>query len=279
MNIGITLDEKYIDEVGINNYLDKYIKMVNSIELTLHKELFTKDTQNNIAKYAKDNSLDITYHVPDFISPHYDLTRFKENTLNTKDTYIKLLNSIEEIQGILNTSSLAAIHGGSIIYDKMKSYNSTLSFFDWILNYMAKKNYNLTLGLEILPEWQDNVCTSREDALNIVQEFSTTTLGICLDIAHDYYNNAFKYVSLDRNLLNYINYVHIHGIKKTTPVLDHIGLRGSDLVYIDYIKALQASSYSGILNLELLSKHCDDYSSTLDKSLLDIHDTMSSITR
>lgn len=271
MNTSITLDEIYMAKHGINQYLEKYQHAISGIELTPHIELFDKETQGHIASYCSNHNLDVNYHAPDFISPYFDIGNYTTDKIRTTDEYTNFIDNICRIQGITNKIGTIAIHGGSINNDRNRAFNSTLKFFDWILNYLSRSNININLSIELLANRHDNIGCSRDETKSIVNEFNTSNLGICFDITHDYYNNGFKYLPMDDGILQLINYVHIHGIKNTIPIADHIDLRDSDLIFNDYILGLKSASYNGFINLELLSKTCADYDTALHNSLIDLN--------
>lgn len=261
MKIGYTLDEKILDVLPAAELLAKTREMgISSIEVSPDESIMAKNVYLDIARLSNELSMEINYHVPYFADNFlYEIMNFKEYPNEVKSKYEALISIISDIQNITCRPSILTLHGASISEKetKDKSLYNTLSFHDWLLNFLDKKNIDLKLALETLNKNEDVVGGCREDIMYIINEFKNSKLGICWDICHDAVNYYPGKMSMHDEFFENIIYCHIHGfsIEKNK---SHISLRNSDIKFDKQLKLLSDKGYKGIINLELLVKYCGD---------------------
>ncbi|WP_425446698.1 TIM barrel protein [Dethiothermospora halolimnae] len=262
MKLGFTFDEKILNKIEINKLLSKASEIgVSSIELSPDKNIIDVKKYLDIAKVANDYSVDINYHIPYFADNNlYEIMNFKEHETKVKEKYVSLLSIIEEIEQLISKKSIIVVHGAN--YNNIESFNkgiyNMLSFIDWILNFLSRKNINISLALETLRKEQSRVIgDTREDIFKIVNDFNSNRLGVCWDITHDTMNYYPHEPPLNDDFLNKIIYTHIHGIDLNNNK-SHFSIKNSDIDFNREVEFLKNNNYDGILNLELLVSHCGD---------------------
>jgi sugar phosphate isomerase/epimerase len=261
MNIGFTLDEKIFDRIPPNELLFKTNEMgASSIEVSPDKTVLPGNTYCEIAKLCDELNIETNYHVPYFAHDFlYEIMNFNEYRKDIKCKYESLVSIISDMQSIICKPSILTIHGA--VYkdsaNKEKALYNTLSFLDWYLNFLDKKNIQLELAIETLNKNEAAIGSSREDIVYISSEFKGSQLGVCLDICHDSFNYYPGKAPLDNAFYENIIYSHIHGIdiKKS---ISHIALKKSDIDFKEQIDFLLQNNYSRIINLELLVNFCGD---------------------
>ncbi|SHJ97863.1 TIM barrel protein [Paramaledivibacter caminithermalis] len=263
MIIGFTLDEKIFDKITPIELLYQTKKMgTRGIEVSPDEKILPINTYYEIAKLCNELDIEINYHVPYFADNFlYEIMNFNEYKKNIKSKYEALISIISNMQSIICKPSILTIHGANYegFENKEKALYNTLSFFDWYLNFLDKKNIHVRLALETLNKNQDVIGNSREDIKNITREFMDSKLGICLDICHDSFNYYPGKAKLEDNFYKDIIYCHIHGIniKKS---ISHIAIKNSDIDFKEQINFLLDKNFQGVLNLELLVSLCgNDY--------------------
>ncbi|MTI64995.1 MAG: sugar phosphate isomerase/epimerase [Firmicutes bacterium] len=267
MKLGYTFDEKILKEISINDFFKKiYNEKIKSIEISPDEKLLSLDEYKKIAELSTDKKININFHVPYFIDELYEIMNLNNNRKDVIDSYKKLLKLINELQDITCKSSMLVIHGGKYKKKEKKSKGIyfTLSFLDWMLNFIERKKLNITLAFETLNKENDRqVGDTREDVSYIINKFNDSKLGICWDITHDYFNNQKKIKFNDLSIKD-IYYCHIHGRIKNK---SHTSIKKSDIDFSKQLNYLIKNDYNGILNIELLSQYSKKY---LDDLLNDI---------
>ncbi|MCG8540120.1 MAG: sugar phosphate isomerase/epimerase [Clostridia bacterium] len=260
MKIGYTLDEKIFKTISPTELLSKTKKMgISSIEVSPDEKILCLKKYFEIAKLSKELDIEINYHVPYFADRFlYEIMSFKEYRRDVKLKYEGLLSIISDIQNITCKPSILIIHGASFTGEnKEEALYNTLKFLDWLLNFLDRNNIKLKLALETLNKNESVIGNSREDILYILNQFTGSKLGVCLDICHDASNYYPGKVSIDDDFYNSIIYCHIHGIDIKESI-SHIALKNSDIDFKQQINFLVDKNFKGILNLELLVSFCGD---------------------
>ncbi|WP_432663480.1 TIM barrel protein [Wukongibacter baidiensis] len=259
MQIGYTFDEKILDAISPVELLSQTKEMgVSSIEISPDEKILSRKKYIHISKLCSDLDIEIHYHVPYFADHFlYEIMNFKEYKKDIKTKYETLMSIISDIQNITCKPSILTIHGANYEDNKEqeKAFNNTLTFLDWLLNFLEKRNLSLKLALETLNKSEQVIGNSREDISYILNEFKGSKLGICWDICHDSYNYYPGKISLEDNFYDNIIYSHIHGID-LSEAKSHISIKNSDINFDDEVNFLLDKNYTGILNLELLKSFC-----------------------
>lgn len=261
MNIGFTLDEKIFDKITPIELLTKTKEMgIGGIEVSPDEKILSRNTYYEIAKLCNELNIEINYHVPYFADNFlYEIMNFHEYKKNIKTKYEALISIISDMQNIICKPSILTIHGAGFSEptNREKALYSTLSFLDWYLNFLYKRNIDLKLALETLNKNEAAIGNCRDDINYISSEFKGSKLGICLDICHDAFNYYPGKASLDDDFYENIIHTHIHGIdiKKS---ISHISVKNSDIDFEDQINFLLDKDFKGVLNLELLVSFCGE---------------------
>lgn len=261
MKIGYTLDEKILDILPPNELLSKTKEMgISSIEVSPDESIMPRDTYIEIAKISNELNIEINYHVPYFADNFlYETMNFREYTKDIKSKYESLISIISDIQNITCKPSILTVHGASFSEKETrdKALYNTLSFHDWVLNFLDKRNIDLKLALETLNKNEAVIGSCREDIIYIINEFRCSKLGVCWDICHDSFNYSPGKTPIDDSFYEDIIYCHIHGID-IEKNKSHISIKNSDINFDDQIGLLSDKGYKGVLNLELLVHYCGD---------------------
>jgi len=260
MKIGYTLDEKIFDTISPVRLLSQTKEMgISSIEVSPDEKILSPKSYFEIARLCRELNIEINYHVPYFADSFlYEIMNFRDYKKDIKSKYEALMSIISDIQNIACKPSIITIHGASYKDDnqtKKEALYSTLSFLDWLLNLLDKKNIHLKLCLETLNKNEPVIGNCREDITYISNEFKGSKLGICWDISHDSYNYYPGKAPLDENFYSNIIYCHIHGVD-TEKSISHISIKDSDIDFNEQINFLIDKGFKGILNLELLVNFC-----------------------
>ena len=255
MKIGYTLDEKILDTLPPVELLARTKEMgISSIEISPDESIMPKSTYIEIAKLSNELDIEINYHVPYFADNFlYEMMNFSEYTKEIKSKYEALISIISDIQNITCSPSILTVHGASFTdkESRDKALYNTLSFHDWLLNFLDKRNIDLKLALETLNKNETVIGSCREDIMYITKEFSGSKLGVCWDICHDAFNYYPGKPTMDDSFYENIIYCHIHGmdIEKNK---SHISISNSNINFDDQIGLLLDKGYKDVLNLELL---------------------------
>lgn len=261
MNIGFTLDEKIFDKITPQELLSRTKEMgISSIEVSPDEKILPRNTYCEVARLCSELDISINFHVPYFADNFlYETMNFYEYKKDIKAKYEALISIISDMQSIICKSSILTFHGGAFkgSENRGKALYNTLSFLDWYLNFLDKKNIHIKLALETLNKNESAIGNCREDINYISNEFKGSKLGVCLDICHDAANYYPGKPSFDDDLFNNIIHCHIHGIdiKKS---ISHISVKNSDIDFNEYINFLIHRKFDGILNLELLVSFCGE---------------------
>lgn len=261
MKIGYTLDEKIFDTISPIELLSTTKEMgISSVEISPDKKILSPKSYFEIAKLCTELDIEINYHVPYFADSFlYEIINFHEYKKDIQSKYEALMSIISDIQNINCSSSLITIHGASYEDNetKEKALYSTLSFLDWLLNLLDRKNIHLKLCLETLNKNEHVIGNCREDITYILNEFRGAKLGACWDICHDAYNYYPGKAPFDENFYNNIFYCHIHGVNVEKSI-SHISIKNSDIDFKEQLNYLIDKGFKGVLNLELLVNFCKD---------------------
>lgn len=261
MKIGYTLDEKILDILPPIELLSKTKEMgISSIEVSPDESIMPKNTYLEIAKLSRNLSIDINYHIPYFADNFlYEMMNFQEYKTDIKAKYEALISIIYDMQNIICRPSILTVHGArfSDKERKDKALYNTLSFHDWLLNFLDKRNIELKLALETLNKNENTIGNCREDIAYIINEFKDSKMGVCWDICHDAFNYSPGKTPMDDIFFQNIIYCHIHGFDIENNK-SHISIKNSDISFDDQMSLLLDKGYKGVLNLELLVSYCGD---------------------
>ncbi|RKD32967.1 TIM barrel protein [Thermohalobacter berrensis] len=262
MNLGFTFDENILSKIDCKTLFSKTKEMgISSIELAPDKSVLPIKTYKEIAMISESLNLDISFHVPYFAHNFlYEIGNFTEFKKDVLEKYEQFLSIVFDIQQIINKESIITIHGSK--YENTENKNdkmySTLSFLDWILNFIERKNLNLKFAIETVNQVENLfIGGKREDIYYILNKFKTEKLGICWDITHDSLNYHPEKPPLTRDFLDKVIHCHIHGV-----ILDnyfrHISIQKSEIDFSEQVKFLKKNNFNGVLNLELLVSCCNN---------------------
>lgn len=268
----LTFDEKILTSMTIKEYINYLCEnLVVGLEVAVHENLLDFDDYKKLIKEASKNSIDINFHVPDFvvlgefeisnINNDYDI---KKNFTHFYDNILRLLESTKKTYNPIIT-----FHGAKVHYNNyLKASDKTMFFSDWSLNLFENRNLPFKLSIESLNAATSTYGDSRIDLLKIVSQFESEKLGICWDIVHDYNNLRSNYKMPEEVFLRKVNNVHIHGAKVSSQnIEDHIPLYKSEIDTLLFIDFLKNNNYKSYITHELLSFRCSNYKYDLDKDL------------
>jgi len=241
-SLGFTFDEKILRTTSIEAFFDE-IPFIDSMEIAPDERILPIQTYKKLVKKLPSHN----FHVPYFIKEKaYDFSNE-----DYKKDYTKFLSIIESLRQYSVKRPSIVLHGASNPHTPVEETRKGL---DYLLNFVEQKNIDVTLTLETLP--LTAAFGSRDQILQIINEFNHAKLKICLDLCHDYYN--FKsYEPLRNSFLEQVQYVHIHG--KGTEKHQSI-----QQFPIDILQSLQLDV---TYNLELLTQTCQTYHKTVISDL------------
>ncbi|MDK2917847.1 MAG: hypothetical protein PWQ37_580 [Candidatus Petromonas sp.] len=260
MNIGFTLDEKVFSEITPLALIAKTKNLgVSSIEISPDENILSLKKYDMIAKHCSELNMDVNFHVPYFAHDYlYEINNFIELKKSIIQKYESFISIVEKIQNITCSKPVIAIHGANYKKPEFKKggiYN-TLSFLDWLLNFIEKKNISIRLAIETLKrEEERTIGDNRNDIYIILNEFQSPKLGICWDMCHDFTNYYPGKIPHDDEFYQNIIYSHIHGVNLEQSI-SHIPVKDSDLDFLEQLNFLLNKDYDGVLNLELLLSYC-----------------------
>lgn len=255
MNIGITFEEKILNEISLKEYIN-FIKNNNItfLEFAPNIEKYGIEFYNNIFNLLKNLNINIHYHLPHFINRKLDVTNFKKENIQEFINYYNIISNFERN----NKSANLIFHGAK--YEniaKDQALNKTLDFIDFTIKFFDENKIDISLLIETLNKKKNKVIgDNRYDLVKICEKYKK--LNICWDMTHDFLNNN-KIIKPSSIFLNKVGYCHIHGfnLKKS-----HIPLNTNNLLN-DYIKISLSKKFN--LNIELL--FCENYISELKKDI------------
>jgi len=256
MKLSFTLDEKIFNRISPEELISHAIKLgISAIEISPDKRILPLEVYKNIAKLCYQEKIEINYHIPYYADGFlYEIMNINKYPKNVKEKYLELISIVQEIQDIINTIPLIVFHGGKYIElnNKETGLYNTLSFCDWLLNYIEKKNLSIKLALETIDKKQERVIgDTREDVHYIINAFNSKNLGICWDICHDALNFYPDNPPVDKVFLKNIIYCHIHGITSIKGI-SHTSFKDSFIKFEEQIFNLKEMNFTAPLNLELL---------------------------
>lgn len=252
MNIGYTFDEKYLNKVSIDNWIENSASLgVNSLELAVDEDILPIDTYINIAQKAKICKINLNYHIPYFSSKYYEISSLKEESFSLK--YKHLFNSLEVLEKIkLNQKSHLVVHCESFPNIKLRSYEKTIDFIKFLISEIENRKLNLVISLETLGlDDSYKIGSNRSELLHILNTLKDDRVGICYDICHDAMNFFPNQVPLDIDFFKHINYCHIHGYNLKSGK-KHISLKDNSLNFLYILDFIELNFPNLTLNLEAL---------------------------
>ncbi|BEP29774.1 TIM barrel protein [Helicovermis profundi] len=258
MNTFITLDEKIFNGIEFSNFLSIFdLRIIKGFEIAPHNSLLEEKKYLSLAKKIYTNKQNINFHVPNFLkSYNFELCDFIKDT-TIKDNYKTLFKLIYNMIESSNKVPTLTFHGAKSIVESEQGHlkDDTYFFIDWALNYFEKNKIKIDLSFELTSKKDISFGSNREDILSTINDFDTSSFGICWDLTHDYLNNYDTYLNPSKNFVEKINNVHIHGFGKAPDSeikTKHIPLNKSEINFDSQIKLLKDYNYSNAICNELL---------------------------
>ena len=237
-SLGFTFDEKILRNTSIEAFFDE-IPSIDSMEIAPDERILSMQTYKKLVGKLPSHN----FHVPYFVREKaYDFSNE-----DYKKDYTKLLSIIESLRQYSVKRPSIVLHGSSHSHTDTEETKKGL---DFLLNFVEQKKMDVTLTLETLPP--TTAFGSRDQILQIINEFDHPKLKICLDLCHDYYNYD-HYELPNEAFLEQVQYVHIHG--KGTEKHQSI-----QKFPVDILQSLQLDV---TYNLELLTQFCETYQKTV----------------
>jgi hypothetical protein len=258
MNLGITFEEKILEKIKLNEYID-FIKKnkLSFLEFAPNFDKYSIDFYKNIFNEIKKLDIQIHIHLPHFIDDNLDITNYSDKT---KIEIVKFYEILNNLCNLKNNTITLIFHGARYeTISKEEALFKTSSFILFSLNYLKKNKYLINLSIETLNiNLHKVIGDNRKDLINIVNEFNNTSFGICFDITHDYMNLE-KIVIPSNSFLNLVNHCHVHGFNSTDC---HLPLNTNTILF-NAIKLLKNNNSP--INIELLI--CNSYLIELQKDI------------
>ncbi|OPL08890.1 MAG: hypothetical protein AVO33_08215 [delta proteobacterium ML8_F1] len=242
--IGITFEEKLLNHYTLEELMHLFDRafFIRHFEISLQR----RDLPRELIRKLVNQPYVFSYHIP---------YQREELTLDARHLATRpgdVLKSTAEILDFARTfikegPLSVVIHPAG---DKNPYHN--LRYMDFLLEYLEKKNLDLVLCLENIHN--DYITYTPEDVHEIVREFATDRLKICLDVPNGILAGAQKPLSFK----NVLHHGHVHGFnlqhrhialdERSFRETDHYlkGLPGMPLVFEllgaeGYFEALEAS--------------------------------------
>ncbi len=258
MNLGITFEEKILERISLNQYIN-FIKenKISFLEFAPNFKKYSFDFYKNIFNQVKILNIKIAIHLPHFIDDSLDLTNYSKDM---EIYFLKFYSKLNDLYNLEDNKITLVFHGAKYeTITKNKALLKTESFIKFSLNYFYEMNYLVTMSIETLNINHHKVIgDSRKDLIDLINKFNNKSLGICFDITHDYLNLK-KIVTPTIDFLNLINHTHIHGFNINDC---HLPIHNNKILF-STIKLLKKNNYP--INIELLI--CDNYLSELKEDI------------
>lgn len=237
-SLGFTFDEKILRNTSIEAFFDE-IPSIDSMEIAPDERILSILTYKKLVGKLPSHN----FHVPYFVKEKaYDFSNE-----DYKKDYIKFLSIIESLRQYSVKRPSIVLHGSS---HAQTATEQTKKGLDFLLNFVEQKKIDVTLTLETLPPTP--AFGSRDQILQIINEFDHPKLKICLDLCHDYYNFD-PYELPNKAFLEQVQYIHIHGN----------GTEKHQSIQKFPVDILQSLQLDVTYNLELLTQFCETYQKTV----------------
>lgn len=246
MKFGTIFYEKVTDSENWRTHYEHLLEIgIQHLELTCHSLLFPESIYKALSAQARQDQIQLSFHMPDFCQPElFDIGGFQKTLLQRThwESYFKRLSSLQAG----SNPSLMIAHGGSEFMSKnfqQAPRDATLRFFDWALRHIEKFHPELQLAIE-------NTCIldgpayaqTETDLEEMLANFNDAhSFGWCLDLAH-YVRNQLaqqkklnqyssevkfdlsnvKFDFIDINLFT-VKEIHLHGFSNDL-LLSHVPL-------------------------------------------------------
>lgn len=233
--IGLTFEEKILNFMSLNDYLKKIsnFHVFDSLEISLTEDMLSVHD----LKELQDSNFNFSFHMPYQVKKYpFDSKYLSTDLYEHKKASIKFLDFANAFK--TSDTAMLVLHGSE---NQKKDIN--LSYLDYLLDYIEKKQYNIIFALENLHS--DYITYSLTQVHELVSSFSNPNLKICYDIPNHYMLN--KNVSLpDSNIIREIIHCHIHGFNDSSK---HMAI---DQASYEIIKKLSNKIDIPLYNFELL---------------------------
>lgn len=260
--IGITFEEKVLEKLSLKEYLNIIEQLnIDFLELAPDFNAYTFEFYKHISLWCQEKNIQVHFHHPHFINDDFRLENFNiKNTQKIKN----YLNAIDKL--IASFEAHYIIHGATINNSRIKAYNMTQSFINFFIMEKERNQWSLTLSIETLNKHSKKaIGDHRKEILNLIEQYPSNHIGICLDITHDY-RNYKAYQWPHNNFMKRVNHFHIHGFNDQG---DHIGLANNPEL-LSLIKNINKKK--PLINYELL--FTDDYIKILKNDIKRLKDQL-----
>lgn len=244
MKFGTIFYEKVTDSKNWRAHYEHLLEIgIQHLELTCHSHLFPESIYKELSTQARQDQIQLSFHMPDFCQPElFDLGGFQKTLLQTTqwESYFKRLSILQAG----SNPSLMIAHGASqFMSEKFHQVprDATLRFFDWALRHIEKIHPELQLAIENTCILDGPAYAQTETELKeMLTHFKNAdSFGWCLDLAHyvrnqlaqqkkmtqhsseinvDHSNVKFDFI--DINLFT-VKEIHLHGFSNDL-LLSHL---------------------------------------------------------
>ncbi len=233
--IGLTFEEKNLNFMLLNDYLEKIsnLHVFDSLEISLTEDMLSVYDLRKL----QNSNFDFSFHMPYQVKKYpFDSKYLSTDSYEHKKASINFLDFANAFK-TSNTATLV-LHGSE---NQNKDIN--LSYLDYLLNYVEKKQYNIIFALENLHS--DYIIYSLKQVYELVSSFSNPNLKICYDIPNHYMLNKNMLLP-DNSIIREIIHCHIHGFNDNSK---HMAI---DQASYEVINKLSSKLDIPLYNFELL---------------------------
>lgn len=258
MTVGIVFEEKILNEISSDAYLQNYVPLISHVEFGPNFNQYSTTFYKHIIEKSIDLNTEINFHfhLPHFHNEKLSVEHFIGTNKNEVFEFYRKLNEVINLKAFCPT---LVFHGAQYKEDKKEAFYKTKQFIDESINFFIQRNMPLKLSIETLNGNKKKcIGEKREDLMQLTDYFLTKHLGICWDLTHDYMNCG-KFIHPSDKFLTQVNHVHIHGFKGGEA---HLNLRKDIFTKID-ISSIQSTTIPIIV--ELL--YCNDYLTKLSSDI------------
>ena len=217
---------------------------LTALEFTLHPGTDEWESMRALAEECARVGYPCHFHAP-YQSP-FTLFGFASNQRDAiQKMYTPALELVERLAEENHFTPSLVIHGATADAPRTELRRDTEEFLTWVLSVTR----HARLMLENLPPKSGLTRTgeSREEVLDIVQQFNHPRLAICWDLGHDF---LLGYTELpDTDFLRAVHHVHIHDVNVAGE--DHFPLVFGNVPWQADLHALANCEFDGAVIMEI----------------------------